>query len=112
MKNIFALILCLLSFQTFAAPSLVDVVSTHIGVEDDEQRKSLCLTVIRVPGHNSLVGVVEDIRDCFYARSAKRSLRPQIQMNLPALKEIDHLPLRQHLQKLDTQLEFYFSDGE
>lgn len=112
MKNALILLFCLFSLQAFAATTEVDVLSADYGVEDDEQKKSLCLTVVRVPDTGSLLGVVEDIHDCFYARSAKRSPTHRLEMDLKRLQKIDSPPLRRHLQRMDSQLEFYFSDGE
>ena len=108
MKNSFLLLLTLFSFNAFS--SEVEVVSTHLGVEDFNQEKTLCLTVVRVPETQMMVGVVEDIYDCFYARSARG--KSILEVNLDKLHKIDHPELRDHLQRLDGQLEFYFSDGE
>ena len=110
MKNIIILIFCLISFNTFAATTEVDVISAEFGVEDYTHRKTLCLTVVRVPKSGSLLGIVESIQDCFIARTAKKNNR--IHLAVKKLKKIDEPEMREHLQRLDTQLEFYFSDGE
>lgn len=112
MKNALILFFCLFTLNTFAAVTEVDIISAEYGIEDNLQTKSLCLTVIRVPSSGQLIGVVEDIYDCFFARSAKRSQTNRLKIDLRRLQKIDHKDLHDHLQRMDTQLKFYFSDGE
>jgi hypothetical protein len=112
MKNLLILIACLLSLNSFSKTIEGDVLSWEFGLEDHLQGKTLCLTVVRIPETGALLGVVEDIGDCFYARSAKRSADHKIQLNLNDLKPFPFSELRDHLQTLDTQLEFLFSEGE
>ena len=111
MKNILLLMALLFSYHSFASTS-VDVISAEFGIEDEAQRKTLCLTVVRFPKTTELVGIVETIEDCFYARKAKKSANHRITVRLKDLKPVDDYPLRNHLQSLDPQLEFYFSEGE
>ncbi len=110
MKNIIILLFCLISFNTFSATTEVDVISAEFGVEDYTHRKTLCLTVVRIPDSGSLLGIVEPIEDCFYARTGKKNSR--IHLALKKLQKIDEPEMFEHLQRMDTQLEFYFSDGE
>ena len=110
MKNIILFITLVLSFNTFAKPVVVDVISAEFAVEDQNQKKSLCLTVVRVPNSGNLLGLVESIEDCFYTRKAKKA--PQLKIDLKTFKKISMPELESHLQAMDTQLEFYFSDGE
>lgn len=113
MKNIIILLFCLFSLQSFASRTIeVDVISAEFGVEDFDQRKTLCLTVVRIPANGKLLGIVESIDDCFYARTAKKAPNHKLNIVLSPLKAIDHPEMREHLQRMDTQLEFYFSDGE
>lgn len=112
MKNIIILLACLFSLNSFSKTVEVDVLSWEFGVEDQNQEKTLCLTVVRIPETGALLGVVEDIGDCFYARSAKRSSDHKIHLNLKGLREFSIIELREHLQTFDAQLEFLFSDGE
>ena len=88
------------------------MISAEFGVEDHFQNKTLCLTVVRVPASGELIGLVEDIQDCFYARAAKRSHAHKIQIDLKKLKAFTNLEMQAHLQTLDTQLKFLFSEGE
>lgn len=111
MKNFLILLFCLLSFNAFSAIE-VDVLSADYAVEDFDQRKTLCLTVVRLPFSGKLLGVVESIQDCFYARMAKKSHDHKIHLDIRKLHKIDHPEMAEHLQKLGGQLEFYFSDGE
>lgn len=112
MKNVLILIVCFLSLNAFSKSIEVDVISTEYNVEDHFQRKSLCLTVVRVPATGELLGVVEGIEDCFYARSAKKSPTHKISIDLSKLKAFSVVDLRDHLQTLDAQLLFLFSEGE
>lgn len=111
MKNFIILFFSLFALNAFAVTE-VDVLSAEYAVKDYNQEGTLCLTVIRVPDNGSLLGVVEDIGDCYYARLARRSYNHKLALDLNKLQKIEHTELREHLQKLDTQLEFYFSDGE
>lgn len=111
MKNIIILLFCLFSYSAFANVT-VDVISAEYPVEDYLNRKTLCLTVVRVPQTGDLLGVVEDIGDCFYARAAKKSRNNKIKLPLNKLAKITDPEMKEHLQRMDTQLKFYFSDGE
>lgn len=111
MKNITILIFAFLSLKSFAGTN-VDVLSAEFGVEDEAQRKTLCLTVVRVPKTRELLGIVEEIEDCFYARTAKKSPNHRLTLNMKDLKPVENTSLHSHLQTLDTQLRFYFSRGE
>ena len=112
MKNILILIICLFCLNSFAKSVEVDVLSAEFGVEDHFQNKSLCLTVVRIPSNGALLGVVESIQDCFYARSAKKSHNHKILMDIKKLRAFTIPELHDHLQTLDTQLKFLFSEGE
>lgn len=113
MKNLIILIFCFFAFNSFAITTIeVDVISAEFGVEDYDHRKTLCLTTVRVPKNGKLMGVVESLEDCFYARTAKKSVNNKLKLAVKGLKKIDHPEMREHLQRLDTQLEFYYSDGE
>lgn len=111
MKNLIILLFCLFSYNAFSATE-VDVISAEFGVEDYTHRKTLCLTVVRVPQTSALLGIVEPIEDCFYARTAKKSHNHKIHLPLNKLQKIDELELQEHLQRIDSQLEFYYSDGD
>jgi hypothetical protein len=112
MKNILILIVCLFSLNSFAKTVEVDVISAEFGIEDHLQNKSLCLTVVRVPFDGSLLGVVEEIQDCFYARRAKKSPNQKIRIDIKKLRVFTMTELLDHLQTIDTQLKFLFSEGE
>lgn len=109
MKNFIILAFCLFAYSTFASVE-VDVLSAEFGVEDETARKTLCLTTVRVPANGKLMGIVEDIQDCYYARLGKKN--HTLHLAVKKLKKIDDPDLRDHLQRMDAQLEFYFSDEE
>ncbi len=112
MKNLIILIICLFCFQSYAQEIEVDILSAEIGIEDQDFKQSLCLTVVRVPASGVLIGVLEDIRDCFYTRKAKKAPTSKMKIDFSALKTIKSDALGSHLQKMDSQLEFLFSEGE
>lgn len=110
MKNLLIFIFSFLSLNALSAE--VDVISAELGVQDHLERKTLCLTVVRVPQNGALLGVVESIEDCFYARKARQSPNHKIHIDLPSLRPLEVVELKAHLQTLDTQLKFLFSPGE
>ena len=112
MKNLTILIFCLFCLDSFAKEIEVDVLSSEVGIEDQHFKPTLCLTIIRVPSTGNLIGIVEDIRDCFYTRQAKKAPTSKLSIDLLTLKSIKSHSLGSHLQKMDTQLEFLFSEGE
>jgi hypothetical protein len=101
MKKTLPLFLALISFNALSATQSFDVLSTDLGVHD----KTLCLTVLRAQD-SSLIGVVEDIYDCFIARDASHKQR--LKLDLKKLKHIEN----QNLQSYDAQLKFYLSEGD
>lgn len=109
MKNLIILLFCLFAYSAIATTE-VDVLSAEFGVEDDSQNKTLCLTTVRIPTSGKLLGIVEDIHDCYYARLGKKN--QTLKLAVKKLKKIDDPNLRDHLQRMDAQLEFYFSDEE
>jgi hypothetical protein len=110
MKNILLLIVLPLSLDAFSKPILMDVLSAEFAVEDQNQNKSLCLTVVRVPKSGDLLGLVESVEDCFYARKAKKA--PTLKIDLSAFKKITMPEFEAHLQARDPQLKFYLSEVE
>ncbi len=107
MKNIVILLFCLFSFSGFSQVS-VDIISAEYPVEDYTGRPSLCLTVVRTT-EGKLIGIVEPIEDCFYARKARRASGNRLTVFTKNLTRIQEGQLKQHLQSRDTQLEFYYS---
>jgi hypothetical protein len=90
----------------------VDILTVELGLADHQRQPTLCLTVIRLPDSGELLGIVEDIWDCYYARSAKKSRDGRLMLKTTGLLPLSHPELRAHLQRLDGQLQFYFSEGE
>ncbi len=110
MLKFFAIISILFSLSSYAVE--MDVISAEFQVENELNEKTLCLTVVRVPSTGELVGIVEDIYDCFYARTAKRNPHQPLEVNPKYLSPIQEQGLLDHLQRNDAQLDYYFSDGE
>lgn len=105
MKNLIVVALSLFSLNLFAFEA--EVISAEFMVENE-----LCLTIVRVPATGELLGVVEDIRDCFYARLAKKNPHLPLELHDKYLLPLTHKELLQYLQTMDAQLKFYFSEGE
>ncbi len=110
MKTIFTIFALMLSSYLYAIE--VDVISSEFGVLDQNQNQTLCMTVVRVPKTGELIGVIESIEDCYYARKAKKSKDHTLELDMNDLKVISMDELLNHLQSLDTQLKFLFSEGE
>ena len=96
--------------DAFSKPILMDVLSAEFALEDQNQNKSFCLTVLRNHRTGELFGLVEGVEDCFYARKAKKN--PTLKIDLSAFKKITMPDFEAHLQALDPQLKFYLSEGE
>ncbi len=107
MKNIIILLFCLFSYSAFSQVS-VDIISAEYPVEDYEGNPSLCLTVVRTTS-GQLLGIVEPIEDCFYARKARKASSNRLTIFPKDLAKIPVGRLQLHLQRIDAQLEFYYS---
>lgn len=112
MKFIFAALLVLLPFTGLAQILDMEIISAEFAVEDEEFKKTLCLTIVRFPQSGELLGLVEEIHDCFYARKARRSPHNKLTVNFQDFSPLEYQELKSHLQRIDTQLKFYFSKGE
>ncbi len=109
MKTTLLLLTLCLPLLSWAKPKTleVDVISYELGALDQEQQKTLCLTVVRVPQNGKLLGIVEDLYDCFYARAAKRA--PRVRVLFHQLTKLQDKGLLLHLQSREPNLEFYLS---
>lgn len=112
MKKLIFIMCCLMSSAIYGKNIEVEVFSTHIGIEDYQKNKTLCLTVIKNHLNPSLLGIVEDIYDCYYARKAKNSPSRSIIVDIGKLRPIEETELLTHLRNMDRNLEYLFSDGE
>lgn len=110
MKTFLALITFALALSVQAAQ--LEVMDAQIGVLDYTNRPTLCLTVVRDLETNELLGIVEDITDCFYARKASRN--PSMILELPdnAFRKMDAGKMLIHLQAFDPALKFLWSNHE
>jgi hypothetical protein len=106
------ILLSIITADLWAKNIKVEVISAEYPVEDHLQNKTLCLTIVRVPKTGRLLGVVENIYDCFYARTAARFPNRALIINTRLLSKVEMPELEYHLQRIDGQLEFYFSEGE
>jgi hypothetical protein len=112
MKIFFLIILGLVSFQSFALEQELEIVSAEYQVSDHQGQPTLCLTILRVPGTDQELGLVEDIWDCHIARQANASPRRKITIDFSTLQLIEVEGFLHHLQSYGADLRFYFSEGE
>mgnify|MGYP003393581062 CR=1 FL=1 len=113
-RLVFSFILLVSAAQAFAAKRMleVQVINVDIGLNDYTDRPTLCLVTGREVSSGRMVGLLEDIGDCFYARQAKRS--PEQVLKLPGryLSPVKEQEMLQHLQAFDSQLEFFWSNAD
>lgn len=90
----------------------IQVINVEIGLNDYTDRPTLCLVVGREVSSGRLVGLIEDIGDCFYARQARRA--PEKVLKLPGqyLRPVREQEMLSHLQAFDSQLEFFWSSAD
>jgi len=113
-RLVFAFILLTSAAQAFAGKRMleVQVINVDIGLNDYTDRPTLCLVTAREVSSGRLVGLLEDIGDCFYARQARRS--PEKNLRIPGadLSPVKEKEMLQHLQAFDSQLEFFWSSAD
>lgn len=108
------LILLVSASRLMAAPASlnVQVISVEIGLHDYEDRPTLCLTIARELKSGLLVGLIEDITDCFWARQANRSPEKILRLPKNYLSPVKQGQMLNHLQAFDSQLEFFWSNAD
>lgn len=112
MKAFFIIMLCFISLQAKAKRVNVDVLSVELGALDHLGKKTLCLTVVRVPASGELLGLVEDIYACHYGRAANKAKTNRINVEMRELRDFSVMELKDYFQALDSQLKFYYVDNE
>lgn len=113
-RLVLAATLLLTAGQALAVKNMlnVQVINVDIGLNDYADRPTLCLTTAREVETGRLVGVVEDIGDCFYARQANRSPETVLQVPRQYLRPVKTGQMLRHLQAFDSQLEFFWSNAD
>lgn len=108
------LILLVSASRLMAGPAKLDVqvISVEIGLNDYENRPTLCLTIGRELKSGHLVGVIEDITDCFWARQANRAPEKILKLPKNYLSPVEEGQMLNHLQAFDSQLEFFWSNAD
>jgi hypothetical protein len=106
----FALIFFTAVFEARAGVISAEVVDASIGVNDWAGQPNLCVVVVRDVRSQALMGLVEDITDCYWTRQARR----QRVLRLPsdAFTRMEDERMAQHLQGFDSQLEFFWSTAD
>lgn len=110
MKTLIAIITFAFALSVQAAQ--LEVMDAQIGVLDYTNRPTLCLTVVRDLETNELLGIVEDITDCFYARKALRNPSMILELHDNAFRKMDAGKMLIHLQEIDPALKFLWSNHE
>jgi hypothetical protein len=108
-----ALITLLLSFGFNAQAAgfiRAEVQDVTIGALDWEGRPTLCVVVVKDLQSQELLGLIEDITDCYWARQAKH--QKILRVPVDAFAPLDNTAMLQHLQALDSQLEFFWSTAD
>jgi hypothetical protein len=105
--------LFLISSSAHAASTLkVDVINAEVGVLDYTDRPTLCVTTVREVSTGKLLGIVEDITDCFWTRQARRSHATTLELPRHAFTKVEAGEMLLHLQGFDSQLEFLWSNAD
>lgn len=106
----FAFVLFAAVFEARAGVIRAEVVDASIGVNDWAGQPTLCVVVVRDVRSQALMGLVEDITDCYWTRQARR----QRVLRLPsdAFAPVNDERMAQHLQGFDSQLEFFWSNAD
>lgn len=108
-----ALVLTTLCYTAQANSTIqAQVIDTQIGLDDWSNQPTLCLIVAREIETGRLLGVVEDIYDCFWTREARHHPEAILELPLKDLHPMSDGPMLQHLQGFDSQLEFLWSDAD
>lgn len=111
MRLIIALFLIISSAQA-ASTLKVDVIDAQIGVNDYTNRPTLCVTTVREVSSGKMLGIVEDIGDCFWTRQARRNPSATLELPRRDFKKLAPGEMLQHLQGFDSQLEFLWSNAD
>jgi hypothetical protein len=88
----------------------LEVQDVTIGAQDWEGRPTLCVLIVKEAQSQETFGLVEDITDCYWARQAKQQKVLCVPDN--AFAPLDSTAMLQHLQALDSQLEFFWSTAD
>jgi hypothetical protein len=111
MKFILVLLFSL-SFA-FASESMkLEVIDTQIGMNDYNENPTLCLIEARDVETGKLVGLVEDIFDCFWTRKARHLTSNTLELPRHDFVAFKSEEMLQHLQGFDSQLEFLWSNND
>ncbi|MBY0515826.1 MAG: hypothetical protein K2P81_02880 [Bacteriovoracaceae bacterium] len=111
MKYFFFFLLTLSS--AFASENMkLEVIDTQIGINDYADRPTLCLIVARDVETGKLVGLVEDIYDCFWTRKARHLSNNSLELPRRDFSAFKSEEMLQHLQGFDSQLEFLWSNND
>ncbi|MFP5491594.1 MAG: hypothetical protein ACLGG0_08840 [Bacteriovoracia bacterium] len=110
MKTLLAILTLALVLSAEAAQ--MEVMDAQIGMLDYTDRPTLCLTVVRDLETDELLGIVEDITDCFYARKASRNPSMILELSDNAFRKMNSGKMLIHLQEIDPALKFLWSNHE
>jgi hypothetical protein len=95
-----------------AAPKNFDVINAEVGVHDYTDRPTLCVLTLREVTTGKLVGLVEDIGDCYWTRQTRRYSLASLELPSHSLNNHVAGEMLSHLQAFDSQLEFFWSTAD
>ena len=113
LKIVLSLITLFASMQFAHAKSYISgtIEAVEIAVNDEFGRKSLCITYLRSEEKNKTYGVVEDMRDCFYARKFHSVIGSQQRIPSGFLFNI-YEELNLYLMMFKNDVHYLFSEVE
>lgn len=112
MLRFFIVFLLLLSVAQAADTVKLEVIDAQFNVRDYTDRPSLCVTIVRDLTEGKLLGIVEDVTECYWARQARRNPTHSLEIPRHELQKIQDEDLQVHLQAFDSQLEFLWSSND
>lgn len=99
------------SLNTQAAGYIrAEVQQVTIGAQDWDGRPTLCVVVVKNAETEEMLGLVEDIYDCYWTRLARQ--QKVLRVPVDAFAPMNNAAMLQHLQGLDSQLEFFWSTAD
>lgn len=111
MRLLIALFFIVSSAQA-ASTLKVDVIDAQIGVSDYANAPTLCVITAREVSTGKMLGIVEDITDCFWTRQARRNHSATLEIPRRDFQALAPGEMLQHLQGFDSQLEFLWSNAD
>lgn len=106
------IMICLQSTSALAKQYISGVINhVEIGVYDEAQTPTLCITYITSELTHKTYGIVEDIRDCYFARKMTNRIDSYQAIPSSHLFEL-YIELETHLLTKKDNVQYVFSEVE